>query len=203
MRSSRSSTGRSMRSLTPARRQAELHGALGRRERHAVACCERQGCRGQGAVSCRTRCRTRRLSTRWSAQLEKAKWTRAFGGEEGAPAESEGSVYDQQAAAGCRRAAWLQCAPHDGRGAAAVRGRGDWQRGHGRSDHLHAYRFDARERRMRLRRLASYIGKLGAKYLPAKPNEYVGKKQVAGAGCARGDPSDQREATRRSRSGSI
>ena len=31
---------------------------------------------------------------------------------------------------------------------------------------------------MRSQRCASYIGKLGKQYLPAKPNEYKGKKQV-------------------------
>ncbi len=42
---------------------------------------------------------------------------------------------------------------------------------------LHAYRFDAVSPDA-IAEAREYIGKLGAAYLPAKPNEYVGKKQV-------------------------
>ena len=49
--------------------------------------------------------------------------------------------------------------------------------GHGRSDYVYAYRLDACDVRMRLRRRASISASWARQYLPATPNEYAGKKQ--------------------------
>ena len=68
----------------------------------------------------RTRCPTRRRSTRWSGELEKATWSVRSVEKKERQEQSDGSFMTSKLQQDAARQAGLQCAAHDGRGAAAV-----------------------------------------------------------------------------------
>ena len=96
--------------------------------------------------------------------------------------QSGRAVHHLDAAAGILAQAALQREAHHDAGAAAVRRHGDRQGRRGRSDHLHAYRFDARFER-RDRRSARFHRASGSArtYVPDAPNIYKSKKDAQDA----------------------
>ena len=105
------------------------------------------------------------------------------------PPQPAPAVHDEQAAAGGLAPLPLPGGPHDAPRAGALRRKGPRRSRHGRPDHLHAYRLDARCRRGARRGARAHRQDVRRR-LPAGVAALLPPEQV-GAGRARSDPPDE------------